>query len=270
MIGAIGSVFYMMSKTGAGIFLTFDEGVYLNFDFYNKVFMLPNFHFVAHLYGVLSCTWFVSYVRDKATNTAEPAFATRMFTFVRNNASFRYTLYLIGATIMSLCVFGLHDYIKTNSWGRGLQFFYAAFAYPGYALGASLFLLPALTGRAEFVRFFLGGEIWTMFRSLAYGLHMFSPLYSLQYFLSMSNSQHVDYQMMFYNFCGILIFSLIFTEVLYIFCDRPFAALLGFPHDLKMVSTLATTNPETAFNIENYRLKGQGDPLSGEYRYIEK
>jgi hypothetical protein len=268
--------FFRVYNGGTGIFLTFDQGVYLNYDFLNQIFMLPYFHLAAHLYGFLSCMWFLSYVHDKSINNSEPSSATRMFTFVRNNASLRYVLYLLGAVLMSWIVFGLHGYLQdSSSWSAGLQAFYGGFAYPIYPFGASLFLLPALTGRAEFVRFFFGGELWVMFRSVAYGLYLWVPLYGLTFFLSMGNSQHLDYQMMFYNFCGILIFSLIFTYVFLVFCDRPVHAMLNLRHDLKMVATESTLSPETAFNIEDFKKKKndgeEEQPLvDGDDRYIRK
>lgn len=73
------------------------------------------------------------------------------------------------------------------------QAFFGALAYPAFVLGASLFVMPALLGRCEFLRFFLAGDIWSLFRNIAYGIYMFAPVYSLIYFLSMSVHQHLDY-----------------------------------------------------------------------------
>lgn len=82
-------------------------------------------------------------------------------------------------------------------------------AYPGFVFGVSIFIMCGVLGRAEFIRFFLGGDAWILFKNISYGLFLFSPIYSLIYFQSMSISQHLDYQMMFYNFCGIFVFSLL-------------------------------------------------------------
>ena len=118
-----------------------------------------------------------------------------------------------------------------------------------------MFVMPALIGRAEFVRFFFGGEIWTFFRNLAYPLYLYSPIYALTYFLSLSNAQHLDYQMMFYNFCGIFVFTLIFGQIFTVLLERPFYAMLMFKHDLQAVTVNLNLNPGTAFNIEDYKIK---------------
>lgn len=175
---------------------------------------------------------------------------------MKSNWIARYPLYLLGIAIMLSALFGLHGYLAdNNSWSTVHQAIYGTLAYPFFAFGASLIIMPALLGRAEFVRFFFGGEIWLLFRTLSYGFYMYVPLYALGYFLSMSNAQHLDYQMMFYNFCGIFIFSLIFGQIFILLFDRPFQSILYYHQDVKILESQASLHPEAAFNIENYKEK---------------
>lgn len=186
--------FLFVKNSGTGIFLTFDDGVYLNFEFLSQIFMKPYFHMVSYLWGMILSLIYMSYVKDRVYNPQSPSFTTRILLAIRDNAILRYSLYFVAFSIMTLVVFGLHPYIKDNTvWSPTVQALYAALGYPAYVFGASLFLLCAVLGRAEFVRFFFGGEIWTLFKSMSYGLYMFMPLYALNYFFSMSNSQHLDY-----------------------------------------------------------------------------
>ena len=90
---------------------------------------------------------------------------------------------------MLYSVFGLHPYLANNAaWSMSQQAAFASLAYPMFTFGASMFVAAALVGRAEFVRFFYGGELWLLFRSLAYPIYLYQPIYSLTYFLSMSTA----------------------------------------------------------------------------------
>ena len=246
-----------------GIFLKFDDNLYLNNDFYALIFMRPYFHFNSYLWGVILCIAFLRYVQEKVNpNSERNSLSSRIFTFIRANGKIRYPMYLVGLLFTLWPLLGLHGYLADNSsWNHGLQAIYGSLAYPLFAFAMSLFILPALLGRAEFRRFFFGGEIWIIFKQVAYGLYLYVPIYALGYFLSMSNAQHLDYQMMFYNFCGIFIFSLIFVQLFTVLFERPFIAMLNFKNDIKLLDSIKSNNPEAAFNINNYMLK---DGLMGE------
>jgi hypothetical protein len=148
-----------------------------------------------------------------------------------------------------------------QTWSKGTQGFYGAFAYFSFVLGTSLFVIPALLGRAEFIRFFFGGDFFALFKNISFGMYMFSPIYSLIYFLSMSISQHLDYQMMFYNFCGIFIFTLLLVQIFYVFIHCPFTSLFTLGHDIDMV--MAELNIGRGINIEAYKMKSDGDDDEG-------
>ncbi len=150
-------------------------------------------------------------------------------------------MYAFGLLLILLPFFGQHGYLSTvgtdtPTWSNSTQGFYGAFAYFSFVLGFSLFVMPALLGRAEFIRFFFGGDIFALFKNISYGMYMFQPIYSLIYFLSMSVSQHFDYQMMFYNFCGIFLFSLMMVQIFYVFVHCPFTSLFNLRHDLALVN----------------------------------
>lgn len=143
------------------------------------------------------------------------------------NAKFRYPLYLIGLGLMILTFVGSRPYLMNHdNWNLTTQGFYGSFAYTIFALGFSFLIIPALLGKAQFIRFFFGGGVWSPFTHLAYGLYMTNSMVCLYYFLSISNALHVDYQMFFYYFCGNLIFTVLFTNIFYIFVDRPFYSLI--------------------------------------------
>lgn len=146
-------------------------------------------------------------------------------------------LYLAVGAAKLLIVLSLHGYIADNkAWSDGLQATYATLAYPGFAFATSIIVISALLGRAEFVRFFMGGEFWTMWRSLAFGMSMYAPINAMVYLLGLSVTQHIDYQMVFYVFCSTFIFTMIFMMYYFTFVDRPFHSLFLFYHDLKTVT----------------------------------
>jgi hypothetical protein len=255
--------FVLINGGDFGIFLTFDNDTHFNTQFLSELFMKPYFHFPCYLWGVILCYAFIRYAREKTglipAEVANNSLTSRLFAFIRANYKVRYPLYLIGLTLTSVTYFTQQIYTKDNSaWGKGAQAAYGSMAYPGFVLGLSIFVISGLVGRAEFIRFFLGGDAWILFKNIGYGLYMFSPVYSLLYFLSMSVSQHLDYQMMFYNFCGIFIFSLLLVQIFYTFIHGPFSAIFELGHDLNVTTNAINLHLESAFNIEHYKLKNEG------------
>ena len=77
--------------------------------------------------------------------------------------------------------------------------------------------------------------------------------------------------MMFYNFCGIFIFTLIFANLLGLLFERPFYAMLLFKFDYKnCVTSQLSLHPDTTFNIEHYKIKEGIDEMNNENHYLIK
>jgi hypothetical protein len=95
-----------------------------------------------------------------------------------------------------------------------------------------MLLIPALVGKAEFIRFFFGADIWIFFNQVCFGIFMLNPLTSILYYLSYSNVLETDYQNMFYLFCGNAAFTFMFLFFFYTFIDRPFYAITYLKGDI--------------------------------------
>jgi len=244
--------------------------------------MKPWFQLNVYLLGVVLCIAYIRYVRERSglvpAEVASNSLPSRAFAFIKGNASIRYPLYLVGLVLILLPFFGQHGYLATNctstpTWSPSTQAFFGSFAYFSFVLGFALLVMPALLGRAEFIRFFFGGDFFALFKNISFGLYMFSPVYSLIYFLSMSVTQHFDYQMMFYNFCGIFIFSLLFVQIFYVFVHCPFTSVFTLSQDIEMVNAELNLFPERVINIEEYKVKGEGveeSPEEGEVSPVTK
>jgi hypothetical protein len=170
---------FLLMRNPTGIFLTFDNQYFMNYDFLNDFFMKPQFHLASYLWGAILCLLFLRYTRDIGNSIPkeDQASSTRFFTKIRESQLLRYALYLGVVAAKLLIVLSLHGYIAdNNAWSTGLQATYATLAYPGFAIATSIIVISALLGRAEFVRFFLGGDFWTMWRSLAFGMSMYAPI----------------------------------------------------------------------------------------------
>lgn len=59
--------------------------------------------------------------------------------------------------------------------------------------------------------------------------------------------------MMFYNFCGIFVFSLLLVNIFYTFVHGPFNAIFNLEHDIKLIANAITF--QHGFNIEHYKVK---------------
>lgn len=156
---------------------------------------------------------------------------------------------MVGLALMIITFIGCRPYlINKHNWSLATQGFYGSFAYTMFALGFAMLLIPAVLGKAQFIRFFFGGGLWTPFPNMAYGIFMCNSMVCMYYFLSISNSLHVDYQMFFYYFCGNFVFTSLFVNILYVFVDRPFSSLIKLGDDLD-----AAANTKL-FKIEDYKL----------------
>ena len=268
IVATLGLNMWLIIDNQTGLIGRFDREYFLNNAFLEQIFMKPWFQLNVYLWGVVLCLSYIRYVRERSglvpAEVASNSLTSRAFAFIKSNATVRYPMYVVGLVLTLLPFFGQHGYLATvgtdsPTWSVGTQGFYGAFAYFSFVLGASLFVMPALLGRAEFIRFFYGGDIFALFKNISFGMYMFQPIYSLIYFLSMSNSQHFDYQMMFYNFCGIFLFSLIFVQIFYVFVHCPFTSLFNLSHDIDMVNSDLNLAPQRTINIEDYHVKGDED-----------
>ena len=68
--------------------------------------------------------------------------------------------------------------------------------------------------------------------------------------------------MMFYNFCGIFVFSLLLVQIFYSFVHGPFNAIFNLEHDIKMTANQITF--QNGFNIENYKVKDDFDEVNAQ------
>ncbi|CDW87686.1 UNKNOWN [Stylonychia lemnae] len=207
-----------------------------NYKFYADIFMKPWFHINAYLLGVGLAMIYYEYVSEKSQTQPEEfeenSIPQRILNAINENAKIRYPLYLFGLFLMFISFLGCHGLLMTNDRYTA-QGFYASFAYFTFALGFSMLIIPALLGKAQFVRFFFGGDLWSPFPNIAYGIYQVCPMICLFYFISMSNALHVDYQMFFYYFCGNFVFTLTLTNILYIFIDRPFSSMIRHLSDME-------------------------------------
>ena len=228
-----------------------------DFRFYSEIFMKPWFHFNSYFLGVILSLIYIRFLKDqRVTENANEnvyeddrnSFSSRMLLAIQKNAKLRYPLYLLGISLMTITFIGCRPYlINRNNWGAVTQGFYGSFAYSMFALGMALLLVPALIGKAQFIRFFFGGDLWTSFPQMGYGIYLCCPMVCLFYFLSISNALHVDYQMFFYYFCGNFVFTMMFVNILFLFVDRPFTSLLRLSQDLQ-------SSLQSQFKIEEYKL----------------
>ena len=89
---------------------------------------------------------------------------------IYENAKVRYPLYILGLFLMLITFLGCYGLTMTND-KYVAQGFYASFAYFTFALGFSMLIVPALLGKAQFIRFFFGGDLWSPFPNITSGVY---------------------------------------------------------------------------------------------------
>ena len=91
----------------------------------------------------------------------------------------------------------------------------------------SMIMMPALLGKAQFIRYFFGGIFWLFFAQFALGYYYFVPLLNLLSYCGVAHSIYVEWQTMFYNFVGSFIFSTMLGGIIMIIVDRPILNLFS-------------------------------------------
>ena len=128
--------------------------------------------------------------------------------------------------LITLIYFGQYPYIRDPSvWNFMTSAFFATFGYQTFLIGIVMILIPALVGKASFIRWFFGGEIWMLPANVSFEIYCFAPLMSLFCFCGILHSVYIAHQTMFYYFIGNMLYILIFSILFFIFVDRPFKSL---------------------------------------------
>jgi hypothetical protein len=76
--------------------------------------------------------------------------------------------------------------------------------------------------------------------------------------------------MMFYNFCGIFVFSLLLVQLFYTLIYGPFSAMFTLEHNIKMSTNAVNLNSGVAFNIEHYKCDSNEDGVERDNNYLPK
>jgi len=229
--------------------------------FYSTIYMMPWFHLPVYIMGVSMCLAYHMYILDRQFPAQEAPRITKVFTWVRNS-NWRYAIYVAGMFFICLAFFGLYPYMRDeSSWSLGTQGMYAAFAPCLFTLGLACWFLPALLGKAEFIRFFFGGEFWLLFSNMTYCVFLIGPFFTFWFYLSEQHPIYVDNYVMVYYWMGETFFSLLIGWIFQFFFNSPFQALFEISRESKRAKQI--TKLPRAIRVEGKQVVNSDSMSSG-------
>lgn len=185
--------------------------------------MKPWFHFNSYFLGIIVSIMYQTYLFDRSVeDPVDVSYTSRILKRITLSRAARYTGYVVGFAIMLLAFFGMYPYISDKSnWSQTTFVLYNAFGYQAFIIGMCLIMVPALIGKAQFVRYFFGGQFWLFFSQFSLGYYYFVPLLALIVFCGVAHSVFVEWQIMFYYYVGNVIYATMFGAIFMIIVDRP-------------------------------------------------
>eukprot|EP00826_Nyctotherus_ovalis_P012952 TRINITY_DN13457_c0_g1_i16.p1 TRINITY_DN13457_c0_g1~~TRINITY_DN13457_c0_g1_i16.p1 ORF type:complete len:221 (+),score=26.81 TRINITY_DN13457_c0_g1_i16:76-738(+) len=92
---------------------------------------------------------------------------------VIHNWYLRYSMYVVGLVITSVCVYTYFDFFKVDTSKSLLEHhFFTVFFRPGFIIGMALVIYPACLGKARILRAILGYHIFNVLSKATYAIYM--------------------------------------------------------------------------------------------------
>jgi len=202
------------------------ENMLFDHRFYNDIFMMPYYQLPVFLIGSSFALVFARFLSLREGQQQDVSYSLKFLNALTVKRGVRYGMYTMGVIIFFSIYFGIWGYnAYPKSYPLWVQGIYAATAPMALVLSLSCFIVPALVGRAELVRFIFGGSFWQVFSYLAFGISMLYPIECLTYYMGIQQSSNLAYYMMLYDYVGNFVFTFIFALLTQSLVDKPFQAL---------------------------------------------
>lgn len=186
-----GLLFVVCFGVNFGLAYTKNQGMYpfvwgdkmWNTDFYNDQFMMPYYQLPTFLVGVSFALVYCKYLRLREDGNEQRSFSMMFFNSLIVKRGARYAMYVAGIVFFCLVFFGVWGYnAHPDQYALWVQSMFAATGHQVLVLSVACFVMPALIGRAELIRFICAGSFWQTFAFLSLGIVLFFPIECLTYY----------------------------------------------------------------------------------------
>eukprot|EP00826_Nyctotherus_ovalis_P036814 TRINITY_DN329_c0_g1_i1.p1 TRINITY_DN329_c0_g1~~TRINITY_DN329_c0_g1_i1.p1 ORF type:complete len:674 (+),score=150.18 TRINITY_DN329_c0_g1_i1:237-2258(+) len=149
--------------------------------FYRKYYNMPYCRINPFLLGVLMAWIYLAYKQaKKASNTPEEereicqrSLVNRVNYAIVHSWVLRYSLYIVGLTITSTCVYTYFDFYVFEVEKSLLEnHLYLVFGRPGFVIGLCFVIYPACLGKARILRSILGYHAFNVLSKSIYAVYM--------------------------------------------------------------------------------------------------
>lgn len=239
----MGLLITAMWATILGVVIEKDIGMFpfnfsnMMFDhrFYNDIFMMPYYQLPVFLVGSSFALIYSRFLSLREGNDQEVSYSLKLLNALTVKRGVRYAMYTVGTLIFFAIYFGIWGYnAYPNKYPMWVQGIYASTAPIALVLAVSCFVVPALIGRAELVRFIFGGSFWQVFSYCALGLSMLFPIECLTYYMGIQQSSNLEYYMMLYDYIGNFVFAFVFALLTQSLIDKPFQAIFYIQEEFEI------------------------------------
>lgn len=130
---------------------------------------------------------------------------------------------------------------------------FATLAYPLFLIGMQHLVIMTLVGRAKFIRVVFGANFWTVTANMTAACYMIYPLVCLFYYSTVEHQVTMRISIMWYYFCGNLVFTLVFGFIAIILVDRPTYQIIEFDNTVNRAKRSTRNSIAAYVDIEDER-----------------
>ena len=172
---------------------------YIDFQFYNKIYMQPYYWIGIYCFGILFGSGFYNYQLNK--NASEPQPMTEFLNNLIIKPKNRAILYAIAVFLTIGGVLRQKRMVEKPEnqprWGNAL---WATLGNTGFCLGVALLVMLMLVGRCRPLLVILDCDCWQSLSKLIACMNMLSPIACLWFFLSTSSQLNYAFLSQLYYF----------------------------------------------------------------------
>jgi hypothetical protein len=228
----------------------------VTFEYLNDIYMKPYFWINVYVFGVALCFVFADYSKDLRQGRAQSpkaSLATKMMNALANKPKLRYAGYVLGIVMIFAAYAWLYPlYSNAANQSKDACAMFAAMTNVLVVVGFSMFLLPALGGKAAMFTYVCGSGFFLSLSNLCAMMMILGPVVCLWFYLSTGSPLAFTYYIQQYNWDNNLFFAFVFALIFSLLTDKPIRALLSLSRDREEANRLDNNNSIAA--LKNQKL----------------
>jgi len=220
--------------------------------------MKPYFWINMYTTGIILCLVFMRYAKEAQSNqdnaeVIEISRSTRFMIAIEMNTKLRYAGYLISIGLAVFAFAWTYPYFSDSAnQSRVSCALFATFANVLIALSFTLFLMPALAGKAAMFSEIFGCGMFLSLSNLCAFSSALGPVVCLWFFLSTGSPLIFQFYVQSYYWESNCFFTLVFALILAMLTEKPIYSLIQLGKDRE--DAFREDNKNSILNLKHQRL----------------